>query len=109
VLGAQHPYTLAAEMVYAVLLASHEELDEAEKLETQVAELLAHTLGDSHPDTLRCRANLLLTRQQLGQQTAAEREQVITDLAQGLGPDHPTVATLRLERRVLRALDPQPY
>jgi tetratricopeptide (TPR) repeat protein len=109
VLGAQHPYTLAAEMVYAVLLASQEELDEAEKLETQVAELLAHTLGDSHPDTLRCRANLLLTRQQLGQQTAAEREQVITDLAQGIGPDHPTVATLRLERRVLRALDPQPY
>jgi MinD-like ATPase involved in chromosome partitioning or flagellar assembly/tetratricopeptide (TPR) repeat protein len=117
VLGAQHPYTLAAEMVYAVLLADAGDLEEAEKVETRAADTLAHTLGDSHPDTLRCRANLLLTRQQRGgQQTAAEldqviaeREQVIADLELAIGAEHPTVTTLREGRRVLRALDPQPY
>jgi MinD-like ATPase involved in chromosome partitioning or flagellar assembly/tetratricopeptide (TPR) repeat protein len=109
VLGAQHPYTLAAEMVYAVLLADAGDREEAEKVENRAADTLAHTLGDSHPDTLRCRANLLLTRQQRGQQTAEEREQVIADLELAIGADHPTVTTLREGRRVLRALDPQPY
>ncbi len=109
VLGTEHPYALAAEMVSAVLLADHGDLAEAEKVEGRVAFALTRTLGDDHPDTLRCRANLLLTRKQRGQDTTAERSRVIDRLQVLLGEDHPTIATLREERRVLRALDPLPF
>jgi tetratricopeptide (TPR) repeat protein len=109
VLGAEHPYTLAAYMVDAVLRADHGDLDEAEKAEERVVRTLSRTLGDDHPDTLRCRANLLLTRNQRGQDTTAERTRVIDRLAMLLGETHPTIATLRDGRRVLRALDPQPF
>ena len=38
-------------------------------------------LGPQHPDTLRCRANLLLTRHALGVEgAAAKRQAVIEDL-----------------------------
>jgi tetratricopeptide (TPR) repeat protein len=109
VLGADHPYTLAAEMVDAVLRADHGDLHDAEEVETRVAHAMSRKLGPDHPDTLRCRANLLLTRKQRGQDTAAEREHVIERLTSLLGSDHPTIVTLREERRVLRALDPQPF
>jgi tetratricopeptide (TPR) repeat protein len=109
VLGAEHPYTLAAEMVKAVLLADHGDLGEAEKVERRVSEALHRVLGEDHPDTLRCRANLLLTRKQQGQDTSAERGRAIDRLQALLGAAHPTIATLREERRVLRALDPQPF
>lgn len=109
VLGARHPYTLAAAMVQAVLLADSKELNKAEKAESRVAAIMSQTLGDAHPDTLRCYANLMLTRKQLGQDTTAERDRVIAELASLLGSDHPTIATLHQHRRVLRALDPQPY
>ncbi len=108
-LGPEHPYTLAADMVDAVLRADHGDLDEAEKVELRVMHALSRTLGDDHPDTLRCRANLLLTRKQRGQDTTAERDRVIDRLTTLLGTGHPTIATLREERRVLRALDPQPF
>ncbi len=109
VLGVQHPYTLAAAMVQAVLFADAKDLGRAEKVEERVAAIMSQTLGDAHPDTLRCRANLLLTRKQLGQDTTAERDLVIAQLADTLGSSHPTIATLHEQRRVLRALDPQPY
>lgn len=109
VLGERHPYTLAAEMVQAVLLADQKDLEMAEQLEDRVAATMSQTLGDRHPDTLRCRANLLLTRKQLGRNTTVERDRVIAELASALGADHPTIATLHEQRRVLRALDPQPY
>jgi len=34
---------------------------------------------------------------------------VIEELELMLGADHPTIATLRENRRLLRALDPQPF
>lgn len=109
VVGPTHPYTLAAHMVEAVLLADQGELDKAARLETRLASTMAAVLGEHHPDTLRCRANLLLTRRQLGQDTSGERERVIALLAGRLGQDHPTLQPIVAGRRVLRALDPLPF
>jgi MinD-like ATPase involved in chromosome partitioning or flagellar assembly/tetratricopeptide (TPR) repeat protein len=110
VLGKEHPYTLAAMVVWGVLLADHGDLGQAEAVEAQAADDLERVLGRDHPDTLRCRANLLLTRHQREMPgAAAEREQAIDHLAALIGPDHPDIATLREERRLMRALDPQPF
>ncbi|MBV9382682.1 MAG: tetratricopeptide repeat protein [Streptosporangiaceae bacterium] len=109
-LGAEHPYTLAAAMVLAVLLADQGDLDQAADLEARTAASLERTLGPAHPDTLRCRANLLLTRQQQGNRAAqAEREAVMAELEVVIGEDHPSIEALRGERRLMRALDPQPF
>jgi tetratricopeptide (TPR) repeat protein len=109
VLGSQHPWTLAAHVMEAVLLADEDQRDQAARLETQVAATLARTMGEHHPDTLRCRANLLLTRKELGQETAGERERVIALLTERLGPGHPDIEPVLAGRRVMRALDPQPF
>jgi tetratricopeptide (TPR) repeat protein len=108
-LGAQHPYTLAAAMVHGSLLADEDRLEEAEQVEDQTVKALAEALGDNHPDTLRCEANLLLTRLQRGDNVSAERTRVIDRLAERIGADHPDIGTLRGERRLMRALDPQPF
>lgn len=108
-LGPQRPYTLAAAMVCGSLLADQGNLEQAEKMESKTFQVFATTLGPSHPDTLRCQANLLLTRRQRGEDTAAMREMVITQLADLLGTDHPNIGTLRGGRRLMRALDPQPF
>jgi hypothetical protein len=110
VLGKEHPYTLAAGMSQAVLLADQDELDAAEHIEAEAAESLARALGPDHPDVLRCRANLLLTREQLGAPGAVpELDRVIGQLAAMIGADHPHLRALREERRLMRTLDPQPF
>jgi hypothetical protein len=109
-LGEEHPYTLAAKMSAGVLLADAGDLAAAERLEERVAEAMGRVLSPSHPDLLRCRANLLLTRIQRGDRhSIAQRRAVIEQLALQLGQDHPTVVTLREERRVMRSIDPQPF
>jgi MinD-like ATPase involved in chromosome partitioning or flagellar assembly/tetratricopeptide (TPR) repeat protein len=109
-IGAQHPYTLAAAMVLAVLLADRGDLQKAAEVEARTATSMEQTLGPAHPDTLRSRANLLLTRHQLGDRNAqAERDAVIAELAVLIGEDHPSIEALRGERRLMRALDPQPF
>jgi MinD-like ATPase involved in chromosome partitioning or flagellar assembly/tetratricopeptide (TPR) repeat protein len=109
-LGEEHPYTLAARMSYGTLLADQGDLNQAERLDADTVEALDRVLGPGHPDTLRCRANLLLTREQLGDHAAAARRaEVIDQLADLLGEDHPTIGTLRGGRRLMRALDPQPF
>jgi tetratricopeptide (TPR) repeat protein/Mrp family chromosome partitioning ATPase len=109
-LGAEHPYTLAATSVLGVLLADQGDTAEAERIETASVEGQTRTLGPSHPDTLRTRASLLLTRVELGfPEAAAERDQVIEDLIPLLGADHPHIAALRDGQRLLHTLDPQPF
>ena len=109
-LGEEHPYTLAAMTVWGVLLADLGQLAEAEELETRTVDLLARVLGAAHPDTLCGRANLLLTRQELGDASAAaQREAIIGQLARLIGENHPSVVTLRKERRLARSLDPMPF
>jgi tetratricopeptide (TPR) repeat protein len=109
VLSPEHPYTLAAAMVDSVLRADQGQFEWAAEAEARTAAVLARTLGPTHPDTLRCRANLLLTRRNLGEDTSAGLAAVIEELELMLGAAHPTIATLRENRRLLRALDPQPF
>lgn len=109
-LGEDHQYALAAAAVLGVLITDQGELEQAEKVESMVVDRLTATRGPAHPDTMRARANLLLTRKQLGAQgAAAERIQVIEELGVLLGPDHPHVRTLREEGRLLDVLDLQPF
>jgi MinD-like ATPase involved in chromosome partitioning or flagellar assembly/tetratricopeptide (TPR) repeat protein len=109
-LGEGHPYTLAALMSRAVLVAEQGELAQAEQIEMAAVEGLVEALGPDHPDVLRCRANLLLTQQQRGAPgAAAERSAVIGQLAAVVGAEHPHIAALRGERRLVRTLDPQPF
>jgi tetratricopeptide (TPR) repeat protein len=109
VLGPEHPYTLAAEMVHGALLADQNLFDKAADVETRTLGVLERKLGVAHPDTLRCHANLLLTRRDCGEDTSVDFERVVSQLELLLGADHPTVKTLRKKRRLLRALDPQPF
>jgi MinD-like ATPase involved in chromosome partitioning or flagellar assembly len=108
-LGRKHPYTLAAMMVYGTLLADRGNLDKAAEVETETVAVLTETLGQSHPDTLRCKANLLLTQRQNGRNSTAELKSVIEQLEELIGSDHPSTETLCAGRRLLRALDPQPF
>lgn len=109
-LRTDHPHTLAAHMVHAVLLADQGRLQESLEADKQTAEHLTAVLGKSHPDTLRCRANLLLTMREMGSGEAdARRLEVIAQLAGVIGADHPTIETLEVGRRVMRALDPPPF
>lgn len=109
VLGPEHPYTLAAMMVDSVLLADQGAYQKAVAVAARTSASLAHTLGAAHPDTLRCRANLLLTRREQGADTGTDLPRVISQLELLLGADHPSISTLRENRRLLRALDPQPF
>jgi hypothetical protein len=110
VLGSEHPYTLAGDMVRATLLADRDDLRASAALDEHTAAALAKVYGPDHPDTLRCRGNLLLTRQLLGEESAvAEREALIAQLSATIGAGHPTVGVLRAGRRLVRALDPQPF
>jgi cellulose biosynthesis protein BcsQ/tetratricopeptide (TPR) repeat protein len=109
VLGPEHPSTLAAAMVSSVLRVDQGAFQQAAEAESRIAAALARTLGPEHPDTLRCRANLLLTRGRLGDDTATDLARAIGQLERALGEGHPTLATLRQGRQVLRALDPQPF
>jgi tetratricopeptide (TPR) repeat protein len=109
VLGPEHPYTLAAAMVEGVLVADQENFDKAAEVNARTADALARTLGPIHPDTLRCKANWLQVRRDLGEDTAVELHRVLDQLELTLGTGHPTIATLRENRRLLRALDPQPF
>jgi hypothetical protein len=65
---------------------------------------------DDHPDTLRCRANLLLTEQELGVEGAAgKRQEVLAALGALIGPEHPDVTTALSRGRLLCVIDPPPY
>jgi len=108
-LGDDHPYTLAAQMGIAVLLADTNNLRESRALDEASLARFERTLGSRHPDTLRCRANLFLTLEKLGEPQAAERRFLISELERALGPEHSSVKTVQEHRRLLRAIDPQPF
>jgi hypothetical protein len=110
VLGLKHPYTLAATMVRATLIADRGDLRQSAELDKGTAGILAEVLGPKHPDTLRCRWNMLLTSQMLGDKKAGvEGERLLAELSAAIGAEHPTVDVLHAGRRLVRALDPQPF
>ncbi|HUD35540.1 MAG TPA: FxSxx-COOH system tetratricopeptide repeat protein [Streptosporangiaceae bacterium] len=109
-LGETHPHTLAASSVAGGLLAEAGELAQAEEIEALVADAMSRTLGRNHPDTLRSRANLLITRQALNVPDAAEElRRTVSDVARVLGADHPHVKELSAGHRLMHTLDPQPF
>jgi cellulose biosynthesis protein BcsQ len=112
-LGPDHPYTLAARMVLASVVASQNGktgLAAALDLEEKVEADRERILGSQHPDTLRSRANLLLTRHGLGMSGAgAERQAVLSDLGALIGTQHPDVTSAMAGTRLLCAIDPQPF
>jgi Tetratricopeptide repeat len=109
-LGEVHPYSLAANMVLASVLASQGNLTAALALDEPTVTKRGGALGPHHPDTLRSRANLLLTQQELHQEGAAEkRQRVIGELGGLIGPSHPDVIAARDGERLLAAIDPQPF
>jgi tetratricopeptide (TPR) repeat protein len=110
VLGLKHPYTLAATMVKATLIADQGDLQQSAELDKGTMDILTEVLGPKHPDTLRCRWNMLLSSQLLGDEKAGgEREALLAQLSAAIGAGHPTVDALRAGRRLVRALDPQPF
>ena len=89
VLGAKHPYTLIARMTEGVLLSDKGFLERSADLTDSTAGAMAEVLGADHPDTLCCRANVLLIREQWGEEAAEEREQVLARLERLIGPGRP--------------------
>ena len=91
------------------VLACLGELEAAAAVEEVVLAKRAKVLGPPHPDTLRCQANLLLTRRQRGiGGPVDERQQTIAELAV-LGPDHPEVTTAARGRRLFCVINPPPF
>ena len=109
-LGSDHPYTLAANLVQGSVLACTGDLEDAAAVEDMVVAARIRVLGSQHPDTLRARANLLLTLRQRGiNGPAAERQQVIAELAELLGDGHPDVAEASVNHRLFGVINPQPF
>jgi hypothetical protein len=110
VLSPIHTYTLSAKLVWASVLAQLRKLADAAELEEAVLAERLRWLGPDHPDTLRCQANLLLTRRQQGANgQAIERQQVISRLGSVLGADHPDVTAAGASLRLLSMVNPQPF
>jgi len=111
-MGADHPYTLAAKMVLANALAGQDDDRRAEAsalAETVVADR-ERILGPRHPDTLRSRADLLLTQQEKHVGGAAgRRQEIIGELGALLGAEHLDVVTAKAGGRIPCVIDPQPF
>jgi hypothetical protein len=108
-LGATHPYALAAKMVLASAQAFQGDRAKAEELEVLVTAERERILGPQHPDTLRCRANLLLSREREPGEMLKPRLEIADKLAELLGQDHPDVMTIHSGERLLCTIDPQPF
>ena len=109
-LGQAHPYTLTANLVRGSALSGLGSHAEAAALEELVLAERMRALGPQHADTLRCRANLLLTLRQQGINGAgAQRARVIVELADVLGADHPDIAEAGVNHRLFSMINPQPH
>ena len=86
------------------------DLAEAAQLQELVEAARADVLGAQHPDTIRCRVNLLLTQAELGiPGAAADREQAVAELTALLGPDYPDARAAVEREWLLCVIDPQPF
>jgi hypothetical protein len=107
VLGTDHPYTLAAAMNLAIMMAEAGELQQAAMQMAEITERLEQVLGADHPDTVRGQANLALARR-LRRGVSGE-EEITERLIAWLGPRHPAVEAFREHRYLHRVLDPHPF
>lgn len=104
-LGFDHPETLAAGTDLAVLLSARGDLDGAEGILLEVADVQTQKLGPDHRDTLRTRMVLAeVLRRGRGRLAEAEAilRRVVAGREQQLGPDH--IETLVALNRLAMAL-----
>jgi hypothetical protein len=78
------------------------DLESAGALEDKALAVMREVLGDHHPDTLVCEANLAVTRHQAGRARDAEelRIQTLGRLGQVVGLKHPLAGSLKKWRRI---------
>jgi hypothetical protein len=108
-LGADHPYTLAARMNQAIFAAEWGAVPEAYDMLEPLAARTERVLGPEHPDTARCAANLVLMRRDLYGSTPLEEQESVRRLTAALGATHPAVEAMRERRYLHRTLDPHPF
>ncbi|MEU1180824.1 tetratricopeptide repeat protein [Streptomyces sp. NPDC005820] len=103
VLGPDHPLTLHAGNVHAIMLADTEP-ERAQELWTTLISAATLSLGDSHPLVLTLHHNLAITTQHLGDPAAARTvfERIVHTQSDVLGPDAPD--TLRTELNLAMAI-----
>ena len=82
-----------------------------EALERETISRLEQVLGPDHPDTLICRANLVVTMRGAGRDKEAKdaKAKILSDFSQVLGTGHPDAVQLREGQRINRDLEPQPF
>ena len=112
-LGDSHPYYLAAAMNHATCRYDAGDVEVAVEETTASATRMAKALGQRHPDVLACRANLaLLESGGRGDGSGGlvdgdpAATTAIDDLAALLGPNHPSVTSLRAGELLYRVIDP---
>ncbi|SEF89170.1 Tetratricopeptide repeat-containing protein [Actinacidiphila yanglinensis] len=106
-LGAGHPYTLAASTDLAVTLRLLGDVETARRMNEEAATRLTERLGAGHPTAMAAAANLASDRYTLADYAEAEElDSQVVELCRGrLGPDHPTTLALSLNLSLdLRAL-----
>ncbi|MFF0154211.1 FxSxx-COOH system tetratricopeptide repeat protein [Micromonospora sp. NPDC005203] len=110
VLGPDHPHTLAAQENFGICLAEEGDRDAAIECLRATADRWDDKSGVSHPDALRCRANLdLVLRVSDGDRPSAATTDPVVKLGGVVAPDHPSVRALREGRLVARIIDPHPF
>jgi hypothetical protein len=106
VLGPGHPYTLWGLMNEGVCLA--DSADPRARTLLRLAEAgLTRALGRSHPDTMIAEANVLLHSNR-GTPDPHLRLELLADLGERLGDDHPAVVAFRSGEFQPRMIDPYP-
>ena len=100
--------TLSAAINLSNCLGDARNVAAAEALQRSTLEALRQVLGNDHPDSLICQADLAVTLRDAGR--TAESEQLTASVLAGLervvGNGHPDIAQLRSGQRINRDLEP---
>ncbi|MFD0568470.1 tetratricopeptide repeat protein [Kitasatospora gansuensis] len=108
-MGPKHPYTLNAMVNLACAYGELGFFDQAEELERSAHAGLCELYGPGHPDALACQVNLAVTLRDHGRlNEGGLRSEVLVELVQRLGEEHPLTVAARGWRRISRDLEPQP-
>ncbi len=86
------------------------QFSEAEALQRDTIAKLRDTLGDTHPDTLVCQANLATTLRasDRAEEAITLQQQVAAGMLRVLGENHPNLLWLLSWTLINRDLEPQP-
>ncbi|HWS31791.1 MAG TPA: FxSxx-COOH system tetratricopeptide repeat protein, partial [Actinoplanes sp.] len=112
ILGADHPYVLAAETNLAVCLAATGKDTEALAMLRSTVQRALTRLGETHPDTLSCQANIAILAERSGEprlEHEADPGTIGRRFSDRFGSDHPTVQEIERKRLIRRVIDPIPF